>query len=189
MSTDFNFISFFSLYTCIHTGRGVCDVRDERLVALNVDYHVERHARRGTVFFERFGTAVGAAAMLRGGHDGLSAETFDGPCDAFVVGGDAAVVEYLCRAFVYVLYHGFALDVGEGFAGKPRGGVAGRNDGYEFNSGRFFGTDKYTFFRAALRVFCKFAGQCGDRRNIMRTFLPGWANGSRDSVLRPLHGR
>src|SRR5699024_3403048 len=50
-----------------------------------------------------------------------------------VVRGHAARCEYLCGTFVNVLYHGFALNVGERFDGEARRCVTRRNDGYEFH--------------------------------------------------------
>ena len=80
-----------------------------------------------------FGDAVRAAGMFRGSHDGLAAEALDGPDDAFIIGGDAQVIEHLgvARSFVHALDHGFAGDDGEGFAWETGGRVSGGDDTHD----------------------------------------------------------
>lgn len=82
--------------------------------------------------------AVGSAAVFGGGHNGLSAESFDGADDPFVVARHVTVGEKGVRFFVDVPDHRFAREVGQRFAWESGRCVPCRYQCQEFHVFRFF---------------------------------------------------
>ena len=87
---------------------------------------------------EGFAAAVGSAAVFGGGHNGLSAESFDGADDPFVVARHVTVGEKGVRFFVDVPDHRFAREVGQRFAWESGRCVPCRYQCQEFHVFRFF---------------------------------------------------
>ena len=109
---------------------------DERFVALDIDDRVESFAGRSLDAVEGFAAAVGSAAVFGGGHNGLSAESFDGADDPFVVARHVTVGEKGVRFFVDVPDH--AREVGQRFAWESGRCVPCRYQCQEFHVFRFF---------------------------------------------------
>ena len=102
---------------------------NEWFVTLNIDDYVGTR----TDFFGRLFNAVGAAFMVRAGHNDTTSESLDGTGNPFVVSGYIYLFEYGRGLFVYSLDDRFASQNGQRFAWKTRRGIARRDDSNEFH--------------------------------------------------------
>ncbi|NBT90880.1 MAG: hypothetical protein EBT50_08670 [Verrucomicrobia bacterium] len=118
---------------------------DQGFISLEIEDPVGRPALRG------FCDSVGARWVIRSGHDNLCAKLPGSLGNAWVVGCDQHLIDFLALdgSFPYPLDQGLACDQRNGFAREAGGAVAGRNHSPVFGQkgsglgglGLFFGWD------------------------------------------------